>query len=103
MRWLPLLTFIVLVLECSTKDKVIYQVTGADLFDLIRNMHHGPLKLMKVEGDKTNLQDGIYYEPEDVALSDDEPKELYINVRKLLTSYFILIASTVFYLIYLLI
>nr|AAV91464.1 hypothetical protein 35 [Lonomia obliqua] len=79
MQWLPLLTFVFLLLTCYAKETEIYEVTGGDLFDLIRGKHKGPLKLNKVEGDRTNLPDGVYFKPEDVALSNEQPKELYIN------------------------
>lgn len=85
MWWPRVFSFIFLLLNyCVAKENPIYQVSGIELLDLIRGFkpRDGMLKLTKVEGDRSSLPDGIYFVPEDDALSPPgEDKYLHINVR----------------------
>lgn len=75
-----------IVVTVLAKEKVIYEAKGAQLVDLIRGIppEGGALKLTKVEGDKDNLPDGVYFQPEDEALEDaGESGYLYLNVSSI--------------------
>ncbi|XP_075969836.1 uncharacterized protein LOC142972513 [Anticarsia gemmatalis] len=81
--WKYQVLFVVLFLQCIVgKENTVYQVSGVELVDLLRGFYpkDGRLKLTEVKGDRSSLSDGIYFEPEDDALSPpDEPKYLYLN------------------------
>lgn len=82
MQWLSLISMIILIQFSIGKDTALYQVSGVELIDLLRGFkpEENMLKLTKVNGDKMNLPDGVYYQPEDEALTGDT-EYLHLNVR----------------------
>ena len=90
MKWLSVVSILILIQYNLCKETATYQVSGIELVDLIRGFkpkdNGGVLNLTKVTGDPSSLPDGIYFKPEDEGLTG-ESKYLHYNVRNI---YFIL-------------
>lgn len=82
MQWLPIISVLILVQYTVSKDTATYQVSGIEIVDLIRGFKPkgNMLTLTKVDGDPASYPDGIYFKPEDEALTG-ESKYLHYNVR----------------------
>lgn len=66
------------------KETSTYEVSGIKLVDLIRGFKpDNVLNLTKVTEDRSSLPDGIYFVPEDEALTG-ESKNLNYSVRNIL-------------------
>nr|XP_021200378.2 uncharacterized protein LOC110383798 [Helicoverpa armigera] len=76
MQWLVIISILLIDYNVA-KETATYQVSDVDLIDLIRGYKkEDGLKLTKVEGDVASLPDGIYFKPEDEALTGDSK---YLN------------------------
>nr|XP_053614392.1 uncharacterized protein LOC128677510 [Plodia interpunctella] len=77
-----IIILILLVHNTFGKENVVYNATGGDLFDLIRGIppKDEVLNLTKVEGvDGDKLPDGIYFIPEDDALTPEDISVLHVH------------------------
>ncbi|KAF9423264.1 hypothetical protein HW555_001333 [Spodoptera exigua] len=64
------------------EESSTYQLPGVELVDLLRGYYpKGKVQLTKVGTDVGSLPDGVYFIPEDEALTG-EPKYLEINEQK---------------------
>ncbi|XP_047022513.1 uncharacterized protein LOC124631920 [Helicoverpa zea] len=77
MQWLVIISILLIDYNVA-KETVTYQVSDVDLIYLIRGYKtkEDGLKLTKVDGDVASLPDGIYFKPEDEALTGDSK---YLN------------------------
>lgn len=83
MQWCVLFVLLSLFNYNDAKDQELYKVSGADLIDLLRGFptEQEALELERIKGDKIQAPDGIYFQPEDEALSlESEKKYLYVKV-----------------------
>ncbi|KAJ0182706.1 hypothetical protein K1T71_002075 [Dendrolimus kikuchii] len=69
MVWIIITSILLLVPNGFGKETQTYKITGVDLLHALRGFpSKEEVKFTKVEGDRFNLPDGIYFVPEDDAL-----------------------------------
>lgn len=73
MLWITVLSILLVTTYC--KETQVYEIKGVELIDILRGIPpKGEIQFTKIKGDRSNLPDGIYFEPEDESLADSDPR-----------------------------